>query len=344
MPVTIRDVAKQLGLSTYTVSRALDGYSDVAESTRQRVIEAAREMGYTPSQAARQLRRQRADAIGYILPASGARFRDAFFTEFIAGLGDEATAHKFDLLVSTAPPNSQAEKEIYGRWVQGHLVDGMVLSRMRLDDWRAQYLLENKFPFAVNGRTQLPADYPFIEIDSRSGFERLVHHLVEHGHRRIAYIGAPNIFSLQADRFNGYQAGLAAAGIPFDASLVSEGDFTRNGGYQAALALLDLPQPPSAIMGVNDMTAIGAMTAAHERGLVVGRDLAIAGYDGTEDSEHTQPPLTTLKISVYETARRMVSMLVACINGEASNCQSMTEQPELIVRESTGYSIDLPEH
>lgn len=100
MPVTIRDVAKQLNLSIYTVSRALDGYADVKDSTRQRVIAMAKEMGYTPSRAARQLRRQRADAIGYILPVDGSRFKDAFFPEFIAGLGDETAAQRLNLLVS----------------------------------------------------------------------------------------------------------------------------------------------------------------------------------------------------------------------------------------------------
>ena len=110
MPVTIREVAKKLKLSITTVSRALDGYDDVAAQTRQRVIRTARAMGYVPSRAARQLRRQRADAIGYILPASGPQFTDPFFSEFMAGLGDEATSNNLDLLVSTAAPDTTAEK------------------------------------------------------------------------------------------------------------------------------------------------------------------------------------------------------------------------------------------
>ncbi len=336
LPVTIRDVAHQLNLSTYTVSRALDGFDDVAESTRQRVIEMAREMGYTPSQAARQLRRQRADAIGYVLPASGAHFTDPFFSEFISGLGDETAAQKLDLLVSTAPPDTPAEKQTYERWVQSHLVDGVVLSRTRLQDWRVKYLCKINFPLVAHGHTLMNLKIPFIEADACGGFFALVAHLVERGHRRIAYIGAPDIFSLQADRFAGYQKGLAAADIPFDATLVVGGDLTRAGGYQGAMQLLDLPNPPTAIIGVNDLSAVGAMRAARERGLVVGRDLAVAGYDGTEDSEHTQPPLTTLKVPVYETARRLVTMLVARIAGEPLNEMSLTLQPELIVRASTG--------
>ncbi len=336
MPVNIRDVARKLNLSTYTVSRALDGYGDVSESTRQRVIETAKDMGYTPSRAARQLRRQRADAIGYVLPGTGARFKDPFFSEFIAGMGDETAAQKFDLLVSTASPDSQLEKDTYERMVQGHLVDGLVLSRMRLHDWRVEYLLGRAFPFSIHGRTLVKGEFPFIEMDMKFGFALLVQHMVERGHRRIAYIGAPPIFTLQADRFEGYRLGLAAAGIPLDAAYVAEGDLTREGGYLAALHLLDLPQPPTAVIGANDLTAVGAMHAANERGLVIGRDLAVAGCDGTEDSEHTQPPLTTLKVPVYDSARRLVNMLVKRINGESVDGMSQILQPELAARKSTG--------
>lgn len=336
MAVTIKEVAKRLNLSIYTVSRALDGYADVADATRERVIAMAREMGYTPSRAARNLRRQRAEAIGYILPAGGPHFTDPFFSVFIAGLGDEATSQNYDLLVSTAPPESSSEKLIYQRWVQGHLVDGLVLSRMRLVDWRTDYLCQNDFPFVAHGRTLNSCNYPYIDMDSRSGFERLVRHLVERGHRRIAYISAPPIFTLQSDRFEGYKEGLAGAGIDFDPALVAEGDLSRNGGHLAAAQLLALDNPPTAIIGANDLTAVGAMRAARERGLVVGRDLAVAGYDGTDDSEHSQPPLTTLKQPVYETARELVSVLIRRINGEAVDTLQQIVQPELILRESTG--------
>jgi LacI family transcriptional regulator len=335
MPVTIRDVAKRLKLSITTVSRALDGYDDVADKTRQRVIITAREMGYVPSRAARQLRRQQTDAIGYILPASGSHFTDPFFSEFIAGLGDEATSRNYDLLVSTASPDSQAERDIYERWVRSRLIDGIVLSRMRMRDWRAKYLAENDFPFVAHGHTHQRLKFPYIEVDSRSGFELLVKHLVERGHKRIAYIGAPTRFTLQNDRLEGYRNGLALANISFDPGLVAEGDLSRTGGYEAALRLFALPQPPTAIVGVNDLTAIGAMRAAHERGLIVGKDVALAGYDGTDDSEHAQPPLTTLRQQVYDIARQLVQMLIARIAGEPVETKLII-QPELIVRESTG--------
>jgi LacI family transcriptional regulator len=336
MAVTIRDVAKQLNLSITTVSRALDGYQDVAPETRERVRIAARALGYAPSRAARNLRRQRSDIIGYVIPASGTRFTDPFFSEFISGLGDQAVSKNFDLLVSTASPDTAAEKQVYERWISSRLVDGVILSRMRLDDWRTNYLEQSSLPFTVHGRTEGKANYPFIEIDSRAGFASLVKHLASRNHARIAYVGAPAKFTLQRDRFAGYCDGLKAEGIPFDESLIAEGDLTRAGGYQAAQALLNLPQPPTAIIGVNDLTADGVIRAARERNLVVGRDLAVAGYDGTEESEHTQPPLTTLRQPVYETARQLVTMLISVIQGVPLAQSQIILQPELMVRESTG--------
>src|SRR5512146_1315762 len=154
MPPTIRDLAKKLNLSITTVSRALDGYDDVAESTRERVIQAAQEMGYEPSSAARQLRRKRSDAIGYILPTSSPRFSDPFYADFLAGACDEAVEHHFDLIVSSSPPGSDFEKSLYNRWFNGTRVDGMLINRVRVKDWRVEYLAKNHVPFVMLGATQ----------------------------------------------------------------------------------------------------------------------------------------------------------------------------------------------
>ncbi len=338
-PVTIKDVAARLNLSITTVSRALDGYADVAAVTRARVEKAAREMGYAPSHMARQMRRQRSDAIGFVIPVTrklegGSRaFADPYFSEFIAGLGDEATRHQLDLLVSVA--TQEEEQPIYERWARGRRVDGFVLNRMRAHDWRARFLLSHSLPFVANGREIGEVAYPFIEVDSRSGFMQMVAHLVGLGHTRIAYIGGlPNLRS-QSDRLAGYRAGLRKAGIPFDRALVAAGDLTRQGGYQAALQLLAIAPRPTALIGMNDMTALGAMRAATELGLQVGRDIAVAGFDGIDDGAHASPPLTTLIQPAYNIARESVRMLIALIKGEPIAERQIVLQPDLVAREST---------
>jgi LacI family transcriptional regulator len=335
MAITIRDVAKRLNLSTTTVSRALDGYADVSEETRQRVIQAVQEMGYVPSRSARQLRRQRADTLGYIMPTSQPRFTDPFFSEFISGLGDEAGAQNLDLLITLAPPNQESERIAYQRLVQGRRVDGIVLSRMRQDDWRVRYLHKMKFPFVSFGRTNASIEHPYIGVDGANGVRRLIAHLVEQGHRRIAFVSAPPGLTLQADRFTGYQEGLEEAGLTPEEQYVAEGNLTRNGGYMAAKKLLALERPPTAIIGANDLSAIGVLRAAREMGIAVPQDLAVAGFDGIEDTEHTAPPLTTLNQPAYECARQLVRMLTALINQQVLEEPHVLLQPELIVRDST---------
>jgi LacI family transcriptional regulator len=334
-PITIRDVAKRLNLSITTVSRALDGYDDVAEETRQRVIEAAREMGYTPNQAARQLRRQRTDTIGYILPTEKPRFADPFFAEFIAGLGDEAAAHNFDLLVTSAPPDTEIERQAYQRWVHGQKIDGLVINRLRLHDWRVQYLSQIGFHFVTQERSLDSLDYVSVEVDGRRWFKTLVDHLVSLGHKRIAYIGAAPDLIIQADRFLGYQDGLQTANLAFEAGVVVESDLTAEGGYKAASRLFSLLEPPTAIACVDDMTAIGVLHAAHAFGRVVGADLAVTGFDGIDGFEHTQPPLTTVNQPVYQIARQMVQMLVDLITGEPLQERHAQVGPVLEIRAST---------
>jgi LacI family transcriptional regulator len=336
VPFTIRDLARTLNLSITTVSRALDGYSDVSVKTRERVIHTAQEMGYSPSSAARQLRRKRSDAIGYILPTSSPRFSDPFYATFLAGLCDEAAEHQIDLIVSSSPPDSNLERAMYQRWFQSLRVDGLILNRIRLQDWRINYLSENKVPFVTLGRLPSNQDYPYILVNERGGFERLVTHLVQKGHKRLAYIGASPDLMIQVERFAGFQRGLELSGISYDGKLVLRGDLTEEGGYSAAQKLLALPDPPTAILGCNDLTAIGILKAAQELGLQVGKDLAVAGYDGIQETAYTNPPLTTLRQPTYEIARRLAGMLISLTNGNMLNESQIIFEPDLILRESSG--------
>jgi len=333
--ITIRDVARRLNLSITTVSRALDGYDDVAENTRQLVIRTTQEMGYVPNRAARQLRRKRADTLGYILPASQPQFADPFFSEFIAGLGDALAASDYDLLVATAPPDSEKERIMYQRWVQSHKVDGFVLNRMRLYDWRVQYLAGQGTNFVSMERSLDDAPTACIEIDTRWGMLELMGHLTSLGHRQIAYIGASPQLKIQADRLDGYRNGLKQAGIALDPGLIVEGDLTSDGGYHTALHLLALPTPPTAIVCVNDLTAFGVLHAAHERGLRFGHELAVSGFDGVQDAAYTDPPLTTLDQPVYDIACRLVQMLLDLIDGEMLKPSHVQVRPRLLIRPST---------
>jgi LacI family transcriptional regulator, galactose operon repressor len=336
MTVTIRDVANKLGLSIGAVSRALDGYSDISEETRQRVIQTAQKMGYVPNRAARQLRRKKADAVGYVLPANSPRFADPFFTEFIAGVGDETACHPFDLLISIAPPGEEPEKHLYQSWVQGRKVDGFILTHLHQHDWRVQYLYQLRIPFTTLETTAEGYDFSRVEVNRQGGMVELLTHLVARGFHRIAYLGGPPELKIQEDMLNGYRQGLVNANISFDDTLITIGDLTTSGGYLVTKRLLSTPDPPNAIICINDETAFGVLHAAHELGLEVGRDLGVAGFDGVQLSRYTEPPLTTLDIPIYDIARQMTKMLVAEIVGRPLPERRVVLQPKLLIRESTG--------
>lgn len=333
MRPTIRDVAKKLNLSITTVSRALDGYDDVAEETRQLVVKTARQLGYTPNRAARQLRRQKAETIGYILPADAQHFAEPFFTEFVAGLGNGLASRNYDLLVSAVDSETE-EREMYRRWANGGKVDGFILNRLRLRDWRVRFLTRQHIPFATldysgEGR------YPCICVDGAQGFVDLVRHVQENGFRKFAFIGGPANLVNQSERLEWFRHAIRANGLGLDGKRIKAADLTSTGGFQAAIELLSLPDPPDAILCINDETAFGVLHAAHGQGLEIGRELAVAGFDGVQEAKHTEPPLTSLDIPVFDIARQLVDMLLKTIQHEAVESPVLIK-PNLLIRPSTG--------
>jgi LacI family transcriptional regulator len=332
--MSIKEIAKHLNLSITTVSRALDGYPDVAKKTRDRVLKTAAEMGYEPNYAARDLRRKKTDAIGFIRPYTSSRFADLDFSEFLSGLGDEAVRYHVDILVSSAPMGEFEEIKLYKRWVQSKRVDGFILTQLRYDDRRVQFLKSNKIPFSALECTDPPLDYPSVEILGKEAFSNLIDYLVIRGFHRIGFIGGPDELKIQKDRFDGFLLGLRKNFIFFDPAIIRKSNMTCVQGYQLAKDLLSNPDPPGAIICINDETAFGALHAAHERQLRVGRDIAITGFDGVQSAQYTEPPLTTLDIPVYDIARHLVSLLIDSKKDKTSDYQHITFQPRLLARDS----------
>ncbi len=334
MPVTIKDVARRVGKSITTVSRALNDYDDVSPETKALVRRVAAEMGYTPNRTAQRLQKRRSDTIGLVLPTYGPRFSDPFFSEFLAGIGNQTADFGYDLLVSTRAPGDE-EMEAYRRKVQGQQVDGLIVVRTRQQDPRVDYLRRIGFPFVAFGRVQGTLDFPFVDVDGEEGMRQLVHHLAELGHRRIAYITPPSNLNFAQDRMTGFQAAMAQHGLPLDPELVVEGELTHRSGYQQTQRLLALADPPTAIVAGNDLMALGAMRAAQEIGLKVGPDIAIAGFDNIPMAEHAHPPLTTVDQPIYTIGRMLSAMLIRLIRQEEVAEQQVLLQPSLVVRQSS---------
>jgi LacI family transcriptional regulator len=331
--VTLKTIATRTGYSVTTVSRALAGYDDVSESTRQVIREAAQELGYYPNHTARQLQKQKTDTIGLILPSVGPRFADPYFSLILSGIGDGLAERGYDLLLSTCPPGP-AELEAYRYMVEGRRVDGLLVIRTRREDERIAYLVEQGFPFVAFGRTDLDVDYPYIDEDGEAGTYELTSHLIGLGHRRIAYIAAPQDLTFGYFRHEGFRRALVEAGLTYEPELVRTADLTRRGGAAAAGELLGQMSRPTAIVAANDLIALGAMNVLQEFGLTAGLDVSIAGFDDIPPAEVVS--LTTLNQPIYEIGHELSQMLMTLIREEVLEERQVLLVPELIVRDSVG--------
>ncbi len=339
MAVTLQDIADRLDVSIATVSRALAGYSDIAESTRARVLQAADQMGYRPNVIARRLQQQRTETLGFVIPTHGPRFSDPFFSELLAGIGNEAAEQEYDLLVSTRAPGAE-ELRTYERMVREQRVDGILVVRTRHNDARIAYLLDEGFPFVAFGRSDLEDRFPYLDVDGQQGVRRITEHLLDAGCRRIAYIGAPTDLMFASHRLAGYREALAARAVPFDETLVTLGRLTERSGHEAGLRLLSQDPRPDAIAACNDLMALGVISAARRLGLSVGRELAVTGFDDVPLAAHAHPPLTTVRQPIYEIGRRICRMLIHLLGDEPLEERHVILEPELVIRASStgGYS------
>ncbi len=335
MVVKLKDIADATGKSITTVSRALNDYDDVSEETKKLVNRVAKELGYTPNTWAQRLQKQHTETIGLVIPTFGPRFSDPFFSELLAGIGNRAAQLGYDMLVSTRAPGEE-ERAAYQAAINGRRVDGFVLVRTRRQDERVTCLQESDFPFVAFGRAEDKLDFPFVDEDGTYGMKLVVRHLVDLGHERIACIAPPPELMFAHYRLQGFEAGLAEAGLQADDSLIMVGDLTQRGGYEQACKLLDSTSPPSAIAACNDLMAFGAMSAAQERGLVIGKDISITGFDDIPMAEFSHPPLTTLHQPLYKIGGMVCEMLIKLIQGETLDESYVLLKPELIVRQSSG--------
>ena len=313
--MTLKTLAQSLGLSITTVSRALDGYSDVAPGTRDRVKAAADAMGYRPNAAARRLRRGTTEVVMLVLPTLPGRFDEPLYIELMGAMGGLFASEGYDLTLLAAPPGVE-ELKTYRRIVEGRRADGLVVVRTRRDDARIHYLLQAGLPFVAMGRSDVPGTYPFVDGDGTAAFRDATRRLLALGHRRIAHVAAPSAFAFATYRRAGYEAAMAEAGL---APVCVEAPADEVGAHLAALDLLGRPTRPTAILASTDRMAFGVLRAAREHGLDVPRHLSVVGHDNVPAAGFADPPLTTMELPLAEAGARLAGMLLARIGGEPAD-------------------------
>lgn len=333
---TSRDVAKLAGVSRTTVSFVLNDVpgAKISEETRQRVLEAARDLDYYPTAAARSLASGRTQRIGLILGEAQERLAaDAFLPVFLQGV--TASVHRRGYLLMIQLPEDVSSREAYLRLIREQQVDGLILSGPRSDDPLLDELAEEQFPLILHGRVE-GSGLPYVDVDNRAGAYQAVSHLIRLGHSRIGFISnAPLSYSGAEDRYAGYRQALAEHGIRLDESLVRCGNFLPATGQAAMQELLGLPVRPTAVFGASDVVAIGAMSAIQSAGLSIPGDVAVVGFDDIFLAAHTHPRLTTVRVPAYHLGWTAAEILIGLIEGDQER-KSVALDTEMVVRDSCG--------
>jgi len=331
---TIADVARRAGVSKGAVSFALNGRPGVSEATRERILAAADELGWAPSHQARSLSISRAFSLGMVIARDpGLLGSDPFFPTFIAGV-ETVLAERGQALVLQVVSEGTAEQEGYRRLAQHARVDGVFLSDLRRHDPRIGLLEELGLPAVTLNRPDVPSPFPAVSLDDRPGIAAAVDHLVQLGHTRIAHVAGPGEFVHGHGRRQAFLDTLQAHGLP--PGWVEASDFTASGGTATTRRLLtnDKTDRPTAIVYANDLMAMAGIGVAQSIGLSVPGDLSVTGFDDTELSAHTHPPLTTVRTDVFGWGQVAARTLLALIDGERTDDVEL-EPARLVVREST---------
>lgn len=338
--VTSQQVAKRAGVSRTTVSFVLNDApgSNISEETRQKVLQAAEELGYVPNAAARSLVSGRTLTIGLVVSHAEHLQVDAFIPQLLYSLSHNSHLHGYRVLLETVEDVSQPDA--YMQLVRGNRIDGLIVLNIRSDDSQLPDLIRRNFPVVLLGFREWPdlASKTYsVHTDGNKAGMRATQHLISLGHTRVAHITfSPEIYYATQDRHMGYRQALEAAGLKYNPALVKFGNYSAASGCQAMKELLRRKPYPTALFAGNDTIALGAMAAIHERGLRIPEDIAVIGYDDIPTAPYMIPPLTTIRISAAEHGRVAVEMLSGLMEGKPPAQNHVCLQTPLIVRKSCG--------
>lgn len=331
---TIADVATLAGTSKATVSFVVNGRTNVAPKTRERVFAAARELNWTPSHRARSLSTSRAYALGLVFARTPETLgSDSFFAPFIAGV-ESALADIDQSLLLRFVADPASEEDAYRKLRTQGCVDGVVLADVRHKDSRIGLLESLGMPAVTLNRLDRPSPFPAVALDDEKGTKDAVEYLVGLGHERIAYVGGPEIYLHSTRRRLAWRGALEMHGLP--PSVFIETDFSASSGARATSEVLALPrsQRPTAILYANDSMAIAGVVAARQAGLRVPEDLSVIGFEDSELSAHINPPLTTVRSDSFLWGRTAAEVLLQFLQTGDSGEERTLPPAQLVIRDS----------
>ena len=305
---TLDEVASLAGVSRATASRAINGGSRVSPEALAAVQEAVRTLGYTPNRAARSLVTRRTDSVAIVVPEPNERiFTDPFFSDWLRGVSAALDPTDLQLVLLLARPGAEGARAM--RYLRNRHVDGALVISHHRNDGLTEEIADMGLPCVFGGRPWSGAErISYVDVDNRAGGRLATEALIERGCRRIATVAGPEDMTAAVDRLEGWRDALRRAGLS-DGRLVY-GNFTIESGARATAELLEAHPDVDGIFAASDLMATGALSVLTARGLSVPDDVAVVGYDDLGVAERTDPPLTTIRQSATEMAKRATALLL----------------------------------
>ena len=327
----IKGIARLVGVSPATVSRVINNRPGVRPELRRAVEQAVRERGLHLDTAARALKSRKTFRLAVVTPRSGSlMFANPFFTEILRGISQVTETAGYSIVVVTAA-TSQTLYEVN----RNRSCDGVLFVGFRKGVPEPQSLKGAVVPVVTIPRPGPRYKLPFVTMDDEMGAWEATRHLVERGHERIALLNGPRNSIYSINRLAGYRKALLEAGVPFDRSLVEDGDFVAESAQQAAVRLLELPKRATAILATSDHMATGAMFAARSLGLSIPADVALVGFGNTPVCAEVSPALTSVDEHLRELGARAASLLLRLAQGEPVADTQIVLPTNLVVRASS---------
>ncbi len=338
---TIKTIAKLTGYSIATVSKALKNDPAVKEKTQKKITETAAEIGYVANLDGLKLRTGRTYRIAVLITTPQVfsnEWEGVEFTHILSGVSKALEGTPYQLSVHPTKDFDDCLKEVK-EIVEQRKADGLILSGTRPDDQRISYLLEKKFPFVSYGMSEHFTPYPYVDTDSERTANQATKRLINKGHKRIALINPSPELMYAQQRSRGYSKALQENDIAVDQDLIASGTLSSRFGKESVEYLHNLKAPPTAYICANEASALGVLSAFHEKGIVYGKDAVVIATDDINVSEYFTPPLTTYFLPIEETSRTLGEFLLRHIAGEAVENLQKKIMPELIERNSDQLSL-----
>ena len=329
MRITIKDVAREAGVSHMTVSRVINKKTNISEKTRFRVLEAIRKLGYKPNTIARSLVMKETRLIGMIVPD----IDNPFFSAMVRGTEKLTCDNEYNTILGDTGGLVKNEERYLDLMVQ-RMVDGVVLAAPRMDESLLERYRE-MIPIVVLDRHMENTGITHVWANNVEGVQLGMDHLIELGHRRIGFITGPQNVQVSLMREEGYRKSLQNHGIPFNSEIVLQGDYLFDSGYRSLDKFFSLPYPPTGIFCSNDIMALGLLKRAKEKNIRIPEDLSVVGFDNIGLASLISPPLTTVHHPIIEMGKTGITLLLNRIMNNLNEVDEVRMKNDLVVREST---------